>query len=101
VFLLKRPATAEAFQEEEPSPSECPPNGDITQAGVDGDVSICYCISVLVRQQTDTSPPERPSNMTHFTTDRPGSEMASEARTPIRLPRQVAAGLFQGWGPKF
>jgi hypothetical protein len=39
--------------------------------------------------------------MTRFTTARPDSEMAREARTPVRLPEQMSAGLFQGWGPKF
>jgi len=39
--------------------------------------------------------------MTRFTTNRPDSEMAREARTPVRLPDQMTTGLFQGWGPKF
>jgi hypothetical protein len=39
--------------------------------------------------------------MTSFTTSRPDTEIAREARTPVRLPEQMAARLFQGWGPKF
>jgi hypothetical protein len=30
-----------------------------------------------------------------------GSEIAREARTPVRLPDQRATGIFPGWGPKF
>jgi hypothetical protein len=40
-------------------------------------------------------------HMTHFTANRPNYEVAREARTPVRLPEQLATGLFQGWGPKF
>ncbi len=39
--------------------------------------------------------------MTHFTSSRPDAEIAREARTPVRLPDQMSAGLFPGWGPKF
>jgi len=39
--------------------------------------------------------------MTNYTTIRLEGEQAREARTPVRLPEQMAAGLFQGWGPKF
>jgi hypothetical protein len=35
------------------------------------------------------------------TTFCPGSEIAREARTPVRLPDQRGAGIFPGWGPKF
>jgi len=38
--------------------------------------------------------------MTHFWNSRPDAEVAHEARTPIRLPDKMAAGLFQGWGPR-
>ncbi len=30
-----------------------------------------------------------------------GSEIAREARTPVRLPDRRPAELFPGWGPKF
>lgn len=39
--------------------------------------------------------------MTSFTTNRPEPEVAPETRTPVRLPDQMSAALFQGWGPKF
>ena len=39
--------------------------------------------------------------MTCFTTNRPDYEQARETRTPVRLPAQMASGIFQGWGPKF
>jgi hypothetical protein len=29
------------------------------------------------------------------------SELAREARTPVRVPDQRPTGLFPGWGPKF
>lgn len=37
--------------------------------------------------------------MTQFI-NRPDPEVAREARTPVRLPAQIASGLFPGWGPK-
>jgi hypothetical protein len=30
-----------------------------------------------------------------------GTEIAREARTPVRLPDRRPAELFPGWGPKF
>ena len=39
--------------------------------------------------------------MTQLINNRPDAEIAREARTPVRLPDQMAAGIFQGWGPKF
>jgi hypothetical protein len=29
------------------------------------------------------------------------TDIAREARTPVRLPDRRSAGLFPGWGPKF
>jgi hypothetical protein len=40
------------------------------------------------------------TTVTRYTTNRPETEVAREARTPVRLPEQMTAGLFQGWGPK-
>jgi hypothetical protein len=39
--------------------------------------------------------------MISFTINRPDPEMARETRTPVRLPEQMNAALFPGWGPKF
>ncbi len=30
-----------------------------------------------------------------------GTEIAREARTPVRLPDRRSSELFPGWGPKF
>lgn len=38
--------------------------------------------------------------MTHATIEDPGTGIAREARTRVRLPESlVAARIFQGWGP--
>jgi hypothetical protein len=39
--------------------------------------------------------------MTQYTSGRPDAEIARESRTPVRLPAQMSAPIFQGWGPKF
>jgi len=39
--------------------------------------------------------------MTRFITNRPEADQARETRTPVRVPEQMSAALFQGWGPKF
>jgi hypothetical protein len=36
-----------------------------------------------------------------YTTFANDTEIAREARTPVRLPDRRPIGLFPGWGPKF
>ena len=39
--------------------------------------------------------------MTRYLPTYPETEIAREARTPVRLPGSTSAPIFAGWGPKF
>ena len=60
---------------------------------------MCYCTSVLVRQQIDTRHSEKDKIMTNKPY-RPEPSLTGEIRRPIMPTEMSTSRLFAGWGPR-